>query len=67
MKKEVQVKKEMQCYRWLQGASTSDEAIKKNAVGTQRPVTCDICHVRFPRKFGSWACESCVADMIGSQ
>ena len=63
------MKKEMQCYR-------CDEAIKKNAIGTQRPVTCDICHavphmfcakLRFPQKFGSWACESYVADMIGSQ
>ena len=69
VKKEVQVKKEMQCYR-------CDYAIKKNAVGGQQSVTCDICHVvyhmscaklRFPPKFGSWACESCVRDMIGSQ
>ena len=37
VKKEVQVKKEMQCYR-------CDYAIKKNAVGGQRSVTCDICH-----------------------
>ena len=68
-KVEVEVKKEMQCY-------CCDEAIKKNACGTQRPVTCDICHavyhmscakLRFPPKFGSWACESCVTDMIGSQ
>ena len=69
VKKEVQVKKEMQCYHY-------DYAIKKNACGTQRPVTRDICHavyhmscakLRFPPKFGSWACESCVTDMIGSQ
>ena len=69
VKKEVQVKKEMQCYR-------CGYAIKKNAVGVQRSVTCEICHavyhmscakLRFPRKFGSWACESCVRDMIGSQ
>ena len=69
VKKEVQVKKEIQCYH-------CDEAIKKNAIGTQRPVTCDICHavyhmscakLRFPPKFDSWAFESCVADMIGSQ
>ena len=55
VKKEVEVKKETQCYR-------CDEAIKKNACGTQRPVTCDICNVvyhmscaklRFPPKFGS--------------
>ena len=53
-----------------------DYAIKKNAVGGQRSVVCDICHavyhmscakLRFPPKFGSWACESCVRDMIGSQ
>ena len=37
VKKEVQVKKEMQCYR-------CDYPIKKNACGGQRPVTCDICH-----------------------
>ena len=69
VEKEVQVKKEMECYR-------CDYAIKKNAVGGQRRVTCDICHavhhmscakLRFPPKFGSWACESCVTDMIGSQ
>ena len=63
------MKKEMQCYR-------CDYAIKKNAVGGQRSVTCDICHVvyhmscaklRFPPKFGSWACDSCVRDMIGFQ
>ena len=69
VKKEVQVKKEMQCYR-------CDYPIKKNACGGQRPVTCDICHavyhmscakLRFPPKHGSWACESCVTEMIGSQ
>ena len=69
MKKEVQVKKEMQCYR-------CDEPIKKNACGTQRSVTCDMCHamyhmscakLKFPPKFNSWACESCVTDMIASQ
>ena len=63
------MKKEMQCYR-------CDYAIKKNAVGGQRSVTCDICHVvyhmscaklRFPPKVGSWARETCVRDMIGSQ
>ena len=57
VKKEVQVKKEMQCYR-------CGYAIKKNAVGVQRWVTCGICHavyhmscakLRFPPKFGSWA------------
>ena len=37
VKKEVQVKKEMQCYR-------CDYAIKKNAVRGQRSGTCDICH-----------------------
>ena len=69
VKKEVQVKKEMQCYR-------CDYAIKKNVVGGQQSVTCNICRalyhmscakLRFPPKFGSWACESCVSDMIGSQ
>ena len=63
------VKKEMQCDR-------CDEPIKKNAVGGQRSVTCDMCHdvyhmscakLRLPPKFNSWACESCVTDMIGSQ
>ena len=67
VKKEVQVKKEMLRYR-------CDYAIKKNVVSVQR--SCDICHavyhmscakLRFPPKFGSWACESCVRDMIGSQ
>ena len=67
VKKEVQVKKEMLRYR-------CDYAIKMNAVAVQR--SCDICHavchmscakLRFPPKFGSWACESCVRDMIGSQ
>ena len=56
VKKEVQVKKEMQCYR-------CDYPIKKNACGAQQPVTCDICHavyhmscakLRFPPKHGSW-------------
>ena len=69
VKRELQVKKEMQCCR-------CGYAIKKNAVGVQRSVTCDICHavyhmscakLRFPPKFGSWACESCVRDMIGSK
>ena len=69
VKNEVQVKKEMQCYR-------CDYPIKKNACGGQRPVTCDICHavyhmscakLRFPPKHGSWAYESCVTEMIGSQ
>ena len=64
VKKEVQVKKEMQCYHC------------DYAVGGQRSVTCDICHavyhmscakLRCPPKFGSWACESRVRDMIGSQ
>ena len=36
VKKEVQVKKEMQCYR-------CDHATKKSACGTQPPVTCDPC------------------------
>ena len=69
VKREVQVKKEIQCYH-------CDHAIKKNAVGGQRPVACDICQavyhmscakLRFPPKFGSRARESCVTDMIGSQ
>ena len=64
VKKEVQVKKEMQCYRC------------DYAAGGQRSVTCDICHamyhmscakLRCPPKFSSWAYESCVKDMIGSQ
>ena len=68
VKKEVQVKKEMQCYR-------CDYPIKKNACGGQRPVTCDICHavyhmscakLRFPPKHASWACKSCVIETIGS-
>ena len=55
VKKEVQVKKEMQCYR-------CDYPIKKNACDGQRPVTCDICHavyhmscakLKFPPKHGS--------------
>ena len=69
VKKEVHVRKEMQCYR-------SDYATGKNAVGGQRSVTCDICHavysmscakLRFALTFGCWACESCVRDMIGPQ
>ena len=69
VKMEAQVKKEMQSYY-------CDYAIKKNACGAQPPVTCDICHVvyhmscaklRFPPKFGFWAHESCVSEMIGSR
>ena len=63
------VKKEMECHH-------CDYAIEMNACGTQQPVTCDICHamyhmscakLRFPPKFGSQVCESCVTDMICSQ
>ena len=69
VEKEVQVKKKMQCYR-------CDHAIKKSTCGSQPHVTCDMCHavshiscakLRFPPKFGSWAFESCVTEMIGSQ
>ena len=68
MKREVQVKEEMQCYR-------CHYAIKDNACGTQQAVTCDICYfvyhsscvkLRCPPKFGFWACESYDTNMIGS-
>ena len=69
--RKVQVKEEkQQCYR-------CDYPIKKNAASAgQRPVTCDVCHaiyhlscakLRFPPKHGSWACETCMTEMIGSQ
>ena len=62
----VQVKEEkQQCCR-------CDYPITKNAAS----VTCDVCHaiyhlscakLRFPPKHGSWACETCMTEMIGSQ
>ena len=62
------MKKEMQYYH-------CDYAIKKNACGTQRPVTSDICHavchmscakLTFPPKCGSQAREFCVFEVVGS-
>ena len=64
----MQVKKEMQCYRY-------DHATQKPRRVHVVPnhlshVTHAVHHMscaklRFPPKFGSWAFQSCVSEMIG--
>ena len=51
------MKKEMQCYR-------CDYAIKKNACGTQQPVTCDICHSVYHMSCGAAPSRGWVAGRL---